>query len=129
VPGRYRVVMISAAAAGRSRSSPGRWSQGVSFSHIFTTAGLFTYHCAIHPEMTGAVTITQAPDSGADTPVHQVPGTGIGIGTTAPGHPLPLALLAMVTATALGTGAVVGRRRPACVSHWGVRQRRSTHCR
>ena len=123
------MVMISAAAAGRSRSSPGRWSQGVSFSHTFPTAGLFTYHCAIHPEMIGAVTITQAPDLEADTPVHQVPRTGIGIGTPTPGQPLPLTLLAMAAATVPRTVAVMGRRRPACVSHWGVRQRRSTHCR
>jgi hypothetical protein len=58
-----------------------------------------------------------------------MPRTGIGIGTPAPGQPLPLALLAMAAETVPGTGAVMGRRRPACVSHWGVRQRRSSHCR
>jgi plastocyanin len=89
---------------------------GASFSHTFPTAGLFTYHCAIHPEMTGAVTITQAPDPAGGAPVHQVPRTGIG--TTPPGQPLLMALLAMAAAMVVGTGAVVGRRRPASVAHW-----------
>jgi plastocyanin len=30
---------------------------GASFSHTFDTAGTFAYHCAIHPEMTGTVTV------------------------------------------------------------------------
>ena len=88
-----------------------------SFSHTFPTAGLFTYHCAIHPEMTGAVTITQAPDPAGGAPVHQVPRTGIG--TTAPGQPLLMALLAMAAAMVVGTGAVMERRRPATVAHRG----------
>jgi predicted lipoprotein with Yx(FWY)xxD motif len=30
---------------------------GQTFSHAFTTAGTFTYHCAIHPSMTATVTV------------------------------------------------------------------------
>ena len=78
-----------------------------SFSQTFPAAGLFTYHCAIHPQMTGAVTITRAPDRGRH-PVHQVPRTGIGI---APRASLPLALVALLVATGLGSGAFLERRR------------------
>jgi plastocyanin len=79
-----------------------------SFSHTFPAAGLFTYHCAIHPQMTGAVTITRAPDLRGDPPVHQVPRTGTG--TPVPTEPVPMAV-ALGAATALGIGAVMGRRR------------------
>jgi plastocyanin len=40
-------------------------------SVTFTTAGTFPYHCAIHPAMTGSVTVTAAapaPSAGATTP-------------------------------------------------------------
>jgi plastocyanin len=36
----------------------GQLSTGVSFSHVFTTAGTYSYHCSIHPDMTGTVTVT-----------------------------------------------------------------------
>jgi plastocyanin len=26
---------------------------------VFTTAGTYAYHCSIHPNMTGTVTVTQ----------------------------------------------------------------------
>ncbi|HXR27915.1 MAG TPA: plastocyanin/azurin family copper-binding protein [Candidatus Baltobacteraceae bacterium] len=32
-------------------------STGSSYSHVFTKAGTFTYHCAIHPFMTGTVIV------------------------------------------------------------------------
>jgi len=80
-----------------------------SFRHTFPTAGLFTYHCAIHPQMTGAITITEAPDLGGGTPVNQVPRTGIGM--PVPGQPVSMALLALLLATGLSTQAILGRRR------------------
>jgi plastocyanin len=78
-----------------------------SFSQTFPAAGLFTYHCAIHPRMTGAVTITRAPDVGGGTPVHQVPRTGTGT----PVATEPVVALALGAAVALGIGAVIGRLR------------------
>ncbi|HSX05799.1 MAG TPA: cupredoxin domain-containing protein [Candidatus Saccharimonadales bacterium] len=33
--------------------------QGDLYEATFTTAGTFTYHCSIHPNMTGTVTVTE----------------------------------------------------------------------
>ena len=32
--------------------------QGETYSHVFTSPGSYTYHCAIHPFMTGTVVVT-----------------------------------------------------------------------
>lgn len=31
---------------------------GATFTHTFSTPGTFAYHCSIHPQMTGTVTVT-----------------------------------------------------------------------
>ena len=31
---------------------------GATYSRVFSTAGTFSYHCTIHPEMTGKVVVT-----------------------------------------------------------------------
>jgi plastocyanin len=36
----------------------GTLGQGATYSHVFTSPGTYTYHCAIHPFMTGTVTVT-----------------------------------------------------------------------
>jgi plastocyanin len=43
-------------------SDAGDWdsdslSQGQSYSHTFTQEGTFTYHCTVHPTMTGTVVV------------------------------------------------------------------------
>lgn len=42
-------------------SDSGLWDttldRGQSYSQTFTTAGTFNYHCAIHPTMTGSITV------------------------------------------------------------------------
>ena len=96
-----------------------------SFSQTFSATGLFTYHCAIHPQMTGAVTITRAPDLEGDTPVHQVPRAGTGAPVT--NGPVSI-VLALGAATALGTAAVMWRLRPDCVARWPVEPRGSPWC-
>ena len=35
----------------------GRLATNATFRHVFTTAGTFTYHCAIHTSMTGTITV------------------------------------------------------------------------
>jgi plastocyanin len=45
-----------------STADNGQWNSGNiapqgSFSRMFSTAGTFTYHCAIHPGMVGTVTV------------------------------------------------------------------------
>lgn len=37
----------------------GNVAQGGVYSHTFNTVGTFTYHCTVHPSMTGKVTVTQ----------------------------------------------------------------------
>ncbi len=36
----------------------GHLASGATFSRTFATAGTFSYHCAIHPSMTGTITVT-----------------------------------------------------------------------
>ena len=45
-----------------STSNSGVWSSGgiapgATFSHTFSTPGTFQYHCSIHPNMVGTVTV------------------------------------------------------------------------
>jgi heme/copper-type cytochrome/quinol oxidase subunit 2 len=40
-------------------------SPGQSYSFTFNQAGTFHYHCKIHPEMTGTVTVTDTADTSA----------------------------------------------------------------
>ena len=44
------------AVAGAPADIPGT-NSNVSIARTFTTAGLYTYHCSIHPSMTGSVTV------------------------------------------------------------------------
>lgn len=47
-----------------STSDHGLWDSGpinpnASFTHVFKTAGTFTYHCTIHPFMLGTITVAK----------------------------------------------------------------------
>jgi plastocyanin len=46
----------------------GRLDPGQSFSHTFDTPGTFTYHCAIHPFMTGMITVEAPSPTPAPAP-------------------------------------------------------------
>jgi plastocyanin len=37
---------------------------GATYSRVFNTAGTFSYHCMIHPEMTGKVMVTASASGG-----------------------------------------------------------------
>jgi plastocyanin len=37
----------------------GTIAPGATYSHTFSTVGTFSYHCSIHPNMTGTITVTE----------------------------------------------------------------------
>lgn len=43
---------------GKAGPASGDLSQGKSYSFTYNTVGTFAYHCSIHPDMTGTVTVT-----------------------------------------------------------------------
>lgn len=44
---------------GQDGPKSGDLSQGQTFTFTYNTAGTFKYHCSIHPNMTGTVTVTE----------------------------------------------------------------------
>jgi len=44
-------------SSGRGPLKSSSLSQGATFSYTFTAAGTYPYYCAIHPDMTGTVTV------------------------------------------------------------------------
>jgi MYXO-CTERM domain-containing protein len=75
--------------------APGSSSSAVSFP----TAGTFTYHCAIHPSMTGSVIVSAAAPAPTSPPVR-----GLASGGGGPQLPIAAALLL------LGFGLLAARR-------------------
>lgn len=49
-------------------TNSGPLNQGATFSHTFTKPGTYTYHCAIHPNMTGAIVVGAAASATTPTP-------------------------------------------------------------
>jgi hypothetical protein len=101
----------------------GTLNPGASFSQTFSTAGTFTYHCAIHPRMTGTIVVSEtataaaaaAPTAAAaQTPAAaapvKMPRTGSGSMALA-GRDTGLALLAALAAVMLGVAALRVYRR------------------
>jgi len=75
----------------------------------FSTAGSFPYHCAIHPTMTGTVTVqaaaaTAAPTAGATTPPTDT--ARIADSDERPAGGQLAAVLAVAVAWVIGSGAV-----------------------
>jgi plastocyanin len=108
-----------------------RLQPGESFSQTFGTAGTFPYHCDIHPQMTGTVTVTdgaaapaaapapaataapaddEAAGTGAEAQPARVPRTGVGTAAL-DGMSGGMALLAALAAAVLGIAAMVAYRR------------------
>jgi plastocyanin len=91
----------------------GQLAPGASFSQTFDTAGTFTYHCEIHPQMTATITVTGGGGGGnqpapAPAQTTQVPRTGVG--TAADGLGTTPALLFAIAAIFMATGARLARR-------------------
>src|SRR5215212_8146649 len=103
---------------------------GTNFSQTFTTPGTYTYHCEIHPQMTGTVVVTEAAaaaapaapaaptastqDQGgtqaAATGTTKLPKAGVGTTTIAQGASAS-ALLAVLAAGPLSIVALRTQRR------------------
>jgi plastocyanin len=111
----------------------GTLSPGATFSQTFATAGTFTYHCNIHPQMTATVIVGGPGGSGSDaqaqaapaqstpqaadggkpakeTKANKVPNTGVGT-MAVPAQSSALALLAALVAAGLGVAALRTSRR------------------
>jgi plastocyanin len=114
----------------------GQLAPGASFSQTFDTAGTFTYHCNIHPQMTGTIIVTgggggqaaapaqggnqaagnqggdQGGKQGGGKKANQVPAVGVGtMALASHTRDLTVALLVGLMALALGLAAVRTARR------------------
>jgi plastocyanin len=97
----------------------GQLAPGASFSQTFDTPGTYTYHCEIHPNMTGTIVVrgggnqqTPAPAASSNQTAkatRQVPATGVGAAARA-NLGADLMVLAALAAVVLGTAAAVNRR-------------------
>jgi plastocyanin len=107
----------------------GQLKPGATFSQTFTTPGTYTYHCEIHPQMTGTVVVTEAAapaapsapaaptastqnqggTQAAGTGTTKLPNTGVGTMALAQGTSA-IALLAALAAGLLGIIAVRTQR-------------------
>jgi plastocyanin len=111
----------------------GTLSPGATFSQTFATAGTFTYHCNIHPQMTATIIVGGPGGSGSDaqaqtapaqgtaqgadggkqakeTKANKVPNTGVGTMAES-AQSSTLALLAALVAAGLGVAALRTSRR------------------
>jgi plastocyanin len=94
-----------------STSDAGAWntgniaSGGTSSAVAFPTAGTFTYHCAIHPSMTGSVIVSAAAPAPSSPPVR-----GLAPGGGGPQLPIGIALLLLGVGLLAARG--VRRNRP-----------------
>ena len=72
-----------------STADNGAWDSGTlqpgaSFSHTFTTAGTFSYHCNIHPFMKATITVTGATAAPAAPSTQPVASAAAGVAQPAP---------------------------------------------
>jgi plastocyanin len=93
-------------------------ANGASFSFTFSQAGTFAYHCAIHPRMVAAVTVTGAgapaaagaPSAATTVPGAVLPQTGVAQDRRDTGTLLWIVVAA--AAVTVGAGVALRRRAP-----------------
>jgi plastocyanin len=94
-----------------STSDTGAWTTGniapgtTSGAVSFPTAGTFTYHCAIHPTMTGSVIVSAAAPAPTSPPVR-------GLASGGGGPQLPIAAALLLLGFGLLASRGVRRDRP-----------------
>ena len=101
-------------------SDDGSWdagniaANGGTGAFVFTTAGTFPYHCTIHTQMTGTVTVQAAAATTAPTArASMAPTDAAAIFETGSGAGGGLLSSLFIAAVAAFVGALVIRRRPA----------------
>src|SRR5215208_106034 len=77
-----------------STADDGAWDSGTlqpgeSFSFTFDQAGTYTYHCSIHPDMTGAITVSGGGGGGGGGATTASPTAASATATPAAGKTLP----------------------------------------
>ena len=89
-------------------------ANGGTGAFVFTTAGTFPYHCSIHTQMTGTVTVQAAAATAAPTARASMASTdAAAIFDTGGGAGGGLLSSLVIAAVAVLVGALVLRRRPA----------------
>lgn len=81
----------------------GNLANGATFTHKFNTTGNFTYHCSIHPTMTGVVHVS----SGTTPPPTTTPSKPLLSGTTL------IAVIVVAIVAVVAVAVVLMRRKPA----------------
>lgn len=105
----------SSDAASAVSWNSGSLNQGQSFSFTFSTAGTFTYHCAIHPFMTGTVIVQgnggPTPLPPTATPVPTIPGVPAVVPSPTATPTVTLSPTATATPTVVPTKTSTSSRR------------------
>lgn len=94
---------------------------GQSFSFTFANAGTFSYHCEIHPSMTGSVIVGGGVGAAAARASTQTPPTGGGHALPDTGGPSPLLpVVFLLLGAALGVFALRRARRTSAAEKGGA---------
>lgn len=90
-------------------NTAGCLASGQTFSHLFSAAGTFAYHCHIHSFMHGTIVVTSTTPSTTSPPTTAPP-------TTAPPTTVPPAIAPPTTAAPATSPPTTGRSTVAAVS-------------